>query len=473
MACHICHIPPRMVNRRLTDQGGRARASLSGLLDDIKTLEPFTRLDRSALWSINSDYWRAQGNRAFLRDGVPYYATSDGTLSTCVAQFLAQWARIAQAEQLTLIEIGPGSGLFARCTLVQYQAMRLRNLGLPAVRYIAVDVAESMTEAMLTNGVMPIDGVEFAFAQIDVGKEHDSLSRLLNDELDRGAHVLVAANYAIDSLPLRHFRKSGADLLELQVAAMRRAHSSESDMRPVTLRQRFEIADPDDPIVSLASDFLLTDGSELTINSGALNCINAILSALGDRGLFVFNDYASGTGNGGEQPWQSFGGSVAAGLHFPSIDRFIETLGAGVVAPLGDMSFVSRLAGHHDEATREAYVRAFSMADARYAHGRTAAARLAHSAGHLDAALAAYESALTAQPNNWSLRLEVAEFVATSVKNMGVARALLEEVLAANPISTVAMNLMGDCDFADGAIGCATTWYQKAEAVSGGMRVRG
>lgn len=441
---------------------------MTDLVDGLEALEPFTRLDRSLLWSINSDYWRAQGHRAFLRDGVPYYATSDGTMSGALARFIADWSGIAAVQQLTLVEIGPGSGLFARCALLHYQALRGQHPGLPPLRYVAVDVAASMVDAMLAHGVMPVDGVEFVFAEIDVGRQLDRLTTLLRDERDRGAHVVVAANYAIDCLPLRHFRNRGGDLQELHVAALRRADSAGSDLRPVTLRQRFVPADAADPIVQLAAEFVQADGAELTINSAALDCIGAIIAALGPRGLFIINDYAGASGEGGEQPWQNFGGSVAAGLHFGAIDRFIAAAGACVTAPDGELSLVTRLAGYQDDATQIAFRRAFSMADARYAHGRAAAARRAQAAGQTDAALAAYESALAVQPDNWSLRLEAAGFLVNQSRNLAAARGLLADVLAANPIALAAMNLMGDCDFADGAIDAAAQWYHNAERVAGG-----
>lgn len=93
---------------------------LGALIETGRLIERYTPLSRSRIWELNTAYWEARGAAAFMQDAVPYVATNDGSLSTATAEVVAAYALGLEApRRLTVLEIGPGSGIFAQAVDVR------------------------------------------------------------------------------------------------------------------------------------------------------------------------------------------------------------------------------------------------------------------------------------------------------------------------------------------------------------------
>lgn len=428
--------------------------------DRFEPGEGFTRLDRSRLWQINSDYWRARGHGAFQRDHVPFQATSDGALGAATAALIAAWN---PACPLLIIEPGPGSGLFARGLL--------RRLGGYDAHYLGVDVAPAMARDIVRGGILA-EFEHISFLELDLAGDLAPLVTQIADWRAGGGRVIVVGNYIFDSLPVRSFRRRDGALCELEIMVTQPADDDgPADIRRLLTQSRFVVCPDgsDDQFIALARSFVTSEGQQLTVNSVALDRLSALARAVGPDGLVLLNDYAIEADDQSGPAWQNFGGSLASGLHFAALDQFMETGGLRCIAPQQDAAFIhSRLIGAYDEALAAAYSRIFSLDAARLAHGRVAAARGAQGAGHIEQAAICYAEAVAEQPENWSILIEAAGFTLTVQDRPDEAAKLLYAALEENPVSPVAHNLLGDCHYRAGDLAAAETAYRTAETVSGG-----
>ncbi len=445
-------------------------AALTALQGESEEVEGFTRLDRSALWAINSAYWRESGHAAFQRDAVPFQATSDGSLAAATAALIASWrGQCTTLGRLLVIELGPGTGLFARALLRRGDERRSRGLPYPEIDYVGVDVASSMARDIARHALL--DGrPSVRFIDCDLGGDLDPLNEVIAAARAQETPILVVGNYIFDSLPARSFRRRGGVLQELEVAVSRGGEEIvTNDVRSHLFRTRFAPCAADDAFAKLAASCVDKESEQVVVNSGALRCIEKLAKTIGKDGLILVNDYAIEADDGGGPSWQNFGGSIASGIHFATFDRHIAGGIGECIAPEKAVSFInSRLIGRPDALTRLAFARHFSFDAAKIAHGRIASARTAHSAGRHDEAVAGYQAAIAEQPYNWSVLVETAGFVLTALNRPDEAATLLDAALAENPVSTVAWNLRGDCHYRGNRFAEAAECYTRADEIAGG-----
>jgi hypothetical protein len=114
-------------------------------------------------WTLGQSYLRERGNKAFLSDTrpVPYVVNNDGSLSrnaACVFfESLLAADQVGELEdEIFVLEMGIGVGLFARYFLVNLKELSRRHKKdyYERVTYIAADKSPRMLQDVLRHGVL-------------------------------------------------------------------------------------------------------------------------------------------------------------------------------------------------------------------------------------------------------------------------------------------------------------------------------
>ena len=416
---------------------------------------------------------------------MPYLVTSDGTLSVATAALIAGHVGTLNAAgrapaRVAVLELGPGSGLFARSLLQRYAALRNDDANLPPLSYVGIDGSHKMVEELSRRGVVSAPGVEVDFLVLDLAYEIEQLEAQVRPRLPADGVVIAVCNYVLDSLPAAYLRRAGDAIvqMETEVRLDRDRGKGLSGLSSDTLAQRLEDAnasvlvrsrerpaDADDPLIALAARHLAHDGAQAPLNVGALRCLAALDRLTAPDGLTLVNDYAIEGSEDSAQSYQSFAGSITTGLHFPTIDAFVqEHLEARSVAPRApSQMIISRLLVPRDHPdTEKLFQDLFSLSAARRAHALVALARTAQSSGHWRQAAASYERAIAEQPYNWSILTEAAGYLSNRTGQHDTAEALAEMALTENPICGAAWNIVGDCRYRRRDFSGARSAYQEA-----------
>lgn len=431
---------------------------LSEMVDRLELVEAFTPMAESCIWQLNLDYWRTRGRDAFLNDSVPYLVTSDGALASATAEMLAQDLfsrdRDAWPQTVTIVELGPGLGLFARSLLRRYAAIRESHPELPAVTYVGVDSAP----AMLTNLAEMLEGVpgldKLVLHEQAALSEPAALIRFFEEFLQPNARALCIANYLLDSIPATWVRREENALteclLEVRKAPLEWAPGKESGDKPWSpvVRTRFQPCDAVDEVLETATADL-EPGQSIPYPVGVIDLFSGLASLGADRLRGVLtNDYQLDVASKPVEPLQYFSGSVAVGIEFARLDRVCarhfnwEPMAPNTHSGL----IVSRLYGRDmpsNAPLRDAFADAFSLDKTRKSHEWAALARSAVEAQDFGRALVCYETALCDSPPNWALYAEVARFVMVRLGNMDAALELANKALAENPLAITAMLTVG------------------------------
>jgi len=85
-----------------------------------RLIEDYRPLTESLEWRLSELYWNTAGTTGFVQSEIPY-STSSGALSANAARLLFANCREHPAEgALEVLEIGAGTGLFARLLLLEF-----------------------------------------------------------------------------------------------------------------------------------------------------------------------------------------------------------------------------------------------------------------------------------------------------------------------------------------------------------------
>ena len=188
-------------------------------------LEEFVPLPRSLEWRLASQYWDSRGPSAFFGGDVPYAAINDGRLSADTARLLAEIRGPKSHGPVRVLEVGGGSGLFARLFLDELRV--LTPALYDATTYVWTDASPAMLQRANADGVfadhpgkvrcllLPVPGMAALGAEAQDGFD------------------LIIANYLLDNLPATVLRLSNNTIEELEVRVTLRA-----DLDPCRLRGR-------------------------------------------------------------------------------------------------------------------------------------------------------------------------------------------------------------------------------------------
>jgi tetratricopeptide (TPR) repeat protein len=468
------------------------------------TLQDYALAHECVDWQLSRRFWEERGPAAFLSGDVPYVVTNDGHLAgNAVAVLLASCDEAAGngtlEDSINLLELGAGSGLFAKQFLDQLRASDAVNAELVYDRltYWVTDGSDAMIVAIQDHGLLADhkDHITCLPARAP------GIAAMLGDAAPTGHFRAVYTNYLLDSLPFTILSLLDDQVHELR---LRTSIAEDADLSQFTSLTEDEIVarfhrDCALDLEGLSDIFpaLVIDGrydridrADLPLGEtiprgpdredgprpylhcfGALACIDEMLDLLRPDGFMLISDYGLAEIDPGSRAveFQHFGGSVAVGLNFEAVNRVFNTPERGhVIAPESSPDhLLSRMITHAPAASAaDVFKQRYAKANWDRLTKPLSEAQELVSNGQIEAARWAYRTALSLQPSNWAVLEEIAGFLCYHLEDYEGALHMAREALELNHISPGAWNVVGDCFFYTDNLTEASEAYEKARQVN-------
>ena len=448
------------------------------------TLEDFKPLTNSLGWQLSDLLWETAGVRPFIENEVPFVVTSNGRLSEDAAAVLFANCIDASPEgPIVVLELGAGSGLFARYFVDAFQAIAVQqgsDFGDRLV-YLVSDRSARTVEHWMESRLFEHCGVRVIPGVCDA-RRPAAFQPADGSPMPADPLRAVFCNYSLDVLPASVVRQGqdGIEELSIRTSLVNDASllAQYTRLAPTELS---DLAASDDPsklsaflplvsLLQLEAAFLPSNGARprhadealalvpgdatrAIVNHGAIDCIEACTPLLSADGFVLVSDY------GPVRPdqiaenavVQRFGRTTALGINFPLLDHHFTRSGYTVLSPADDEQWPihARLLSRRELPRTTDAFRAHFTLDAYAAREKPAdEARLHRAAGRNDQALDAYRSALARRVHDWHLLGEVAEFVGLHLRDFASGVELARAAVALNPwYSCWLWNVLGDCLF--------------------------
>lgn len=475
-------------------------------------LEDFTPFHESLEARVGRAYWGARGGGAFIEREVPSDITNDGARASRAAEVL--FARCAEVQdegrvedELRVVELGVGLGLFARLFVRRFFAL-CEEHGAPFHRrmvYCATDLSEQNLLDIERLGTLADLGARVRLGVLDA--LDPSIFRPLGGgagEPLKGRLGAVLHNYLCDALPQslllrrrgrwyelwaqsilaepwrlpQHTARPLDQLLDLvrrkdaaavdalvEIAPLldvdRAFFPAELEQVPQgALAERFA-----DEVLQPHVDQSLGPGREVRfwLPWGAMKSLGATAELLAPGGLVLFTDYG---GTSLEQMvrvggYQRYGAGVCVPINFPLLDRSCQEQGFRVAVPEGDggLPLHARLLTRRPLPRTEArFAERFAAGDFQAMEEHMARARQALDRD-VPEALASFREAAELFPESW---LVLSEWAHAETFQGGAPRKgleLAERALALNPTCSAdlwceqgdALDKLGQTDAAERA----------------------
>ncbi len=411
-------------------------------------IEPFGPVWDTARLRLSRAAWQVSNLEPFLNFEVPYVSTSSGRLSDD-AVTVALAARPGECK-LRVLELGSGSGLFARLFL---DALQRRAPDLYAgCTYVVSDGSASILAAQSESRIHDHHRDKIEPLLLDLSQDWPEI----------GQFDLILGSYILDSLPFdflavkdsKVWRREMRAVFPPEQAAMaenlRQAleDGSAEALRPylplgpqITTQTRHAPVDR----ASLPQSAAIPDDTEATTLPyihcyGALDCLDRCIAHLAPGGVAIFSDY------GHIQPYearetpefQAYGSSVAAGLNFPQLDAvFSARAGLAYFKPdIEDGHLYTRVFQRSPAVDLTDLVAdLYGALRYRALTAPVEAARELMRGRLYESSRKLYATALEAQPHNWALMQEIALTFFLMTEEHDEALELAEMGLALNPLS--------------------------------------
>lgn len=494
--------PVTDVFRRLKlDDGPAAGEVLSAVTIKDAEIQEACPLHECLEWRLSCLYWHQAGLSPFLENSVPYIVNNNGRLSENAAVLLFENLSEAPPDGrgITAVELGAGSGLFARLFLDAFEQI-CRDQGADfydRLTYVVSDHSPRTLEHWRELGLFDAHGEHVAPVRLDAVDPAAGDAKALRAPWPARA---VFCNYVLDVLPTTIWRRNGTKPEELLVSTRLGTSGPKlEELTPLTLdeiRERIRHGDISDellPVLPLLEPSVrfgapreivrwgekatamldtMKDGDRIAINFGAFDCLHRCASHLDDHGFILVNDYGMpGAPELGNVLPQRFGTTVAIGLNFPLLERCFSDGGLAVSTPEGDQdrSVHTRLLSRREmPRTRGALEMRFSAAVERELDAPLVAAREHVAAGRTGEGLDAYRAALERSPRDWHLLGEIAEFVGLVLRDYASGIQIARRALDLNPWTSAWLwNILGDCLYYLERYRDAHEAFLKAEMVDG------
>lgn len=462
-------------------------ASLETVSFRVQVVQDFRPLPQSLEWELARLYWGKSGVDAFGRSEVPFLINNDGRASEDVAATffaLCRETESALSEPLRVLELGAGTGLFARLFLEAFAAICLKEGAAyyDQLVYLVTDASRRTVEQWIERDIFGAHVGHVALGVADaLCAEQVEWARIPNTSAPPQLEGLAAVftNYLLDVMPAAVVRRAAAgpeqlcvrtSLLDDPSVVAQYTHRTAEEIRrcaedpearssllpllPVLeIETRFEpVAGQEIPYLAEALEW--AEGLDrVLLNYGALTAIDRWLARLSPQGMMLVRDYGPVRREDVEaqSALQRFGGSTAHGLNWPLLEYHVERCGVRAVSAPGDAA----AAIHTRLLSRQpcpAMVEIFQNRFGNDNHDRRQIpidrARAALAAGRREEALECYKIALLADARNWYLIGEAAEFVGMVLRDFAAGLELARAALERNPwYSPWLWNVLGDCLF--------------------------
>jgi len=477
------------------------------VLDEVTVerllVQDFRPVVDSLEWELSGHYWTTHGLTPFVKNEVPYVVNNSGWASYNAAQVL--FANCYEAddlgEQIPVLELGAGLGLFARQFLDAFRRLcrdRERDY-YDRLVYCVTDGSPRTVEQWRDQDLFA------GHAEHVVTDCRDALHPPPPADLsDRCVNLsgwqAVFANYVLDSLPTAVVRNENGTIQQLCIRTHLPAQLEEeiNQQTGLTYEQIVELAgserradrerllpllpflqfeaayrgDGTDALPYLSEAVACGAGSRhMVLSYGAIQCLEECLALLHPQGFVLFNDF------GPTQPEEvdevsylgRFGSSVAVSVNFPLVEHHFSSRGHSILKPTGDaeVTIRSRLLGTRvGSGTAHAFRERFGD-DRRLQADHLASDAIEHiNAGRFDDALECYKTALRHCPDDWHLLGQAAQFLTQQLLRHREALELGQAALAINPwYSAFLWNTAGNSLFCLGNYDQAHQAYLRARAI--------
>lgn len=455
-------------------------------------------------WQLSRRYWDHRGPDAFLGGDVPYIVTNDGYLAgNAVAVLLASCEAAVEKgtleDTIRVLELGAGSGLFAKQFLDQLQRSDAAHAQLVYDRlvYTVTDGSDTMISAMQERGIF----ADHADHVVCLPARAPGIADMLGAGPHAGQYRAVFTNYLLDSLPFTILSLLGDEVFELR---LRTSIAKDVELSQYTTLGEDEIVarlNGDDaaglaglsglyPALAIDAEYVRVERADLPLpdaipvardradgplvylhSYGALASVDEALDLLRPDGVMLASDYGF-SGKDEDRPmleFQHFGGSVAIGLNFEALGRVFGTEAESqVIAPDSDTDhLLSRMIAH---APAQQAIDVFRTRYSRATWDRLTKplheAQKLVSEGQIEAARWQYEEAMRFQPQNWAVLEEIAGFICYHLQDYEAALTMARAVLELNHLSPGAWNIVGDCFFYTDHLAQAAEAYEKGANAS-------
>jgi tetratricopeptide (TPR) repeat protein len=448
---------------------------------DLQVIQEFRPLARCLEWDLANLYWTTKGLLPFVDNEVPYLINNSGRASEDAALVLCANCLdgAPRAGPIRVLELGAGSGLFARYVLDAFRSV-CQQEGYDyyeRLTYFVSDHSPQTVKQWQERDLFAEHAVHVHTGTCDA--QHPAVFRDLADiTLSLTALQAVFANYVLDVLPaaIVHAGASGPEQLCVRTHLMQhqallrqytalgleevRALAASEDpaqrARLIPLLTLLEFETAFLPVMEDRPAYLeeaLTFGKDLhriTLNHGALDSLEECLRLLAPTGFILFSDYGpvEREGLADHAMTQRFGSSTALGINFPFLEYHFANAGRVLLKAEGDKSqpIHTRLLCRDDlPRTRAALANRYSDTSREHFEAPAAEARRHVAAGRLNEALESYRTALTRNPGNWCLIGECAEFVTLQIRDYQAGLELTRAALELNAsCSAWLWNVLGD-----------------------------
>jgi tetratricopeptide (TPR) repeat protein len=422
-------------------------------------------------WRLARLSWKRQGTQSFAEGSVPFIVNNNGRLSVDAAAVLFANCEDStpEAAPIRVLELGAGTGLFARFFLDEFRDLCLRGSRdfYDRLSYCVTDSSPRTVEQWNESGIFQQHAAHVLARTLDASAANEA-----------GPVRAVFCNYILDVLPMAFVRKTAEGWQQLSVrtwinddAAVLRQYTSltldEIRARAASCTpEALQELQPVFPLLECETDFLrvvedappglaeLEDAcgdGPFAYNYGALGCLESLERVLEDGGFILINDYgpAQIAGPGGYQPGQRFGPAVAAVVNLPLLERYCLKRGLESWEPVGDATrrLHARLLSRGGlPRTRQAFEARFAAATLDQSEALVDQARQQAASGLLPQALAGYRLAIERNPRNWQVIGEAAEFVTTGLRDPGSGLELARAAIQLNQwYSSYLWRVLGDC----------------------------
>lgn len=434
-------------------------------------LQDYRPVAESLEWQLARLFWNRDGVLPFADGSVPYLVNNNGRLSADAAAVLfANCVESCPADgPIRLLELGAGSGLFARYFLDEFRDLCRRNGRdfYDRLTFLVTDGSARTVEQWKERGIFEEHAAHVAARTMDAAGAEAV-----------GPLRAAFCNYVLDVLPMAFLRKTAEGWERLSVrtwitdeAAVLRQYttltvdeicSRAASGEPQALQELLPLF----PLLECETEFLPAGeeefpalaevgaecgGGSFAYNYGAIRCLESLERVLEGCGFVLINDYGPAQPGGpeGHRPGQRFGPAVAAVVNLPLMEEYFLRRSLESWKPEGDddRRLHARLLTRGGlPLTRAAFESRFAAETLDEEEALAGQARQQAGAGLLPEALACYRAAIERNPRNWQVIGEAAEFVTTGLRDPASGLELARAAIQLNPwYSSYLWNVLGDC----------------------------